>query len=130
MSSATALTGRNGKLLVDGTQVARCTQWQVSPKLANTSEWGDSDSGGYTNRAAGRRDATFTTEGKYDTGSEVFDLFMPEDIVIGLLYLDVTRFWNFPRALCMDFGMSVNIDTEEVISWQASFGADGTFTKP
>jgi hypothetical protein len=130
MSSETALTGRLGKLSVDGTMVARTTQWSVNPKLANKSEWGDSDSGGYTNRAAGRFDATFSTEGKYDTSSQQFDLFMPGDIVAAILYMNTLVFWSFPRALCDDFKMTVNIDTEEVIGWSAEWGADGIFTKP
>jgi len=133
MSSENTLTGRNGKFEVDSQLVARTTQWQVSPKLASTSEWGDSDSAGYTNRAPGRKDATFTSEGKYDTTDEVFDLFQPEDITAAKLYLykdSTSLYWNFPRALCMDFGMSVNIDTEEVIGWTSSWGADGAFTKP
>jgi len=131
MSSLNTLTGRAGHFKVDGSEVARCTQWAVSPKNANTSEWGDSDSAGYTNRAAGRRDATFTAEGKYDTTDEVFDLFQPEDIVAAYLYMDAAAlYWYFPRALCMDFSLTVNIDSEEVIGWTSSWGADGIFYKP
>ena len=99
--------------------------------LASKSEWGDSDSGGYTNRAAGRRDGTFTAEGKYDTADEVFDLFQPEDIAIAVLWLDnVSLYWDFPRALCSDFSLTVNIDTEEVCGWNSSWGADGIFYFP
>src|SRR5574343_246498 len=130
MSSETALTGRLGKHTVDGTQVARLTEWNVNPKLAQTSEWGDSDSGGYTNRAAGRFDATFSTEGKFDTDSEQYDLFMPGDNVVSLCYMNLTLFWNFPRSLCTDFKLSINIDTEEVVGWSAEWGADGIFYKP
>jgi hypothetical protein len=100
------------------------------------SEWGDSDSSGYTNRAAGRRDATFSTEGKYDTTDEVFDLFYPGDILETYLYMTkvVTPaadvHWHFPRAACSDFKLSVNIDSEEVIGWTADWGADGVFYYP
>lgn len=131
MASTNALTGRNGKFVVETSLVARCTQWAVNPKLASSSEWGDSDSAGYTNRAAGRRDATFTSEGKYDTTDEVFDLFQPEDILIAVLWMNATTlYWDFPRALCNDFNLSVNIDTEEVVGWTAAFGADGIFYHP
>ena len=51
MSSENTLTGRNGKFVVGTTLVARLTQWAVNPTLAGTNEWGDSDSGGFTNRS-------------------------------------------------------------------------------
>lgn len=131
MSSETALTGRNGKFVVEATLVARTTKWDVNRALASKSEWGDSDSGGYTNRAAGRRDATFDAEGKYDTTTEVFDLFHPEDIAEAVLWMDATSlYWTFPRALCMDFKMSINIDSEEVIGWTSGWGSDGIFYAP
>ena len=131
MSSENTITGRNGKFVVGLALVARTTQWGVNPKLASSNEWGDSDSGGYTNRSAGRRDATFTAEGKYDTTDEVFDLFQPEDVAIAVLWLDnVSLYWDFPRALCSDFSLTVNIDSEEVIGWSSSWGADGPFYHP
>jgi hypothetical protein len=131
MTSTTAKTGRNGKFKVASTVVARTTQWQVSPKLATSSEWGDSDGAGYTNRAAGRRDATFSVEGKYDTASEVFDLFGPGDIVTAALWMDATSlYWYFGRALNSEFSLTVNVDSEEVIGWSGGFGADGIFYYP
>jgi hypothetical protein len=61
----------------------------------------------------------------------VFDLFQPEDIAIATLWLDATSlYWDFPRALNTDFNLTVNVDTEEVIGWTASWGADGVFHYP
>ena len=131
MTSSTAKTGRNGKFVVASSQVARAKSWQVSPKLASTSEWGDSDGEGYTNRAAGRKDATFTAEGVYDTDSEVYDLFAPGDISLAVLWMDATSlYWYFGRALCSEFQLSVNMDSEEVIGWSSGWGADGIFYYP
>ena len=135
MSSENTLTGRNGKFVVGASQVARTTQWAVNPTLAGTSEWGDSDSNGFTNRAAGRKDATFTAEGKFDNGDGgadiIYVLFQPEDILIATLWLDnVSLYWDFPRALCTDFNLTVDIDTEEVIGWTSSWGADGVYHYP
>ena len=134
MASPGTLSGKNGKFVVDAALVARTTQWQVSQKLAQTSEWGDSDSAGYTNRLGGRKDATFTTEGKYETTDEVWDLFSIDDLVAAALWLDnvsATRlYWAFPSALCLDFGMTINIDTGEVEGWTSSFGSDGLFYYP
>lgn len=131
MSSSTSLTGRNGRFVVASTRVARTKKWDVNSSLASKSEWGDSDSAGYTNRAAGRKDATFDAEGVYDTGHEQFDIFAPEDIASAGLWMNAsTLYWAFPRALCNDFKMSINIESEEVIGWQSSWGADGIFYRP
>jgi len=131
MTSLNTLTGRNGKFVVGTTLVARTTQWAVNPTLATSNEWGDSDSAGFTNRSAGRKDGTFTAEGKFDTETEVFELFQEGDIVIAVLWLDATSlYYDFPRALCTDFSLIVNVDSEEVESWSSSWGADGRFYRP
>jgi len=131
MTSVNTLTGRNGKFVVATTTVARTTNWEVNPTLAGGTEWGDSDSNGFTNRAAGRKDCTFSTEGKYDTSAEVFDLFQPEDIAIAVLWLDATSlYWDFPRAMNTDFNLTVDIDSEEVLGWTADWGSDGVFYYP
>jgi len=131
MTSENTLTGRLGRFVVGTTLVARSTKWAVNPKLATSNEWGDSDSGGYTNRSSGRRDATFTSEGKYDTTNEVFDLFAEGDISIAVLWMNTTSlYWDFPRALCSDFGLEIDIDGETVVGWTSSWGADGIYYRP
>ena len=154
MSSCSTLTGRNGALWInpfaDGIDgdipdcastavpdvanaILRTTQWAVNPTLATSSEWGDSEGAGYTNRREGRNDATFTCEGKYDTTVEVFDIFEPEDYAGVALFLtdaEAGEHWTFPRAMCTDFNITVNVDTEEVIGWTSSWGADGPFYYP
>ena len=133
MSSLNTLSGRNGEHVVAATRVARITQWNVNPTLATTSEWGDSDSAGYTNRFGGRRDGTFTSEGKYDSTSEVWTLFAPDGtIVLSTLWFGVAagQYYHFPRALCLDFSLVVNVDTEEVLGWTSSWGADGIYYAP
>ena len=133
MSSLNTMSGRNGKFAFDDTLIARTTQWSVSPTLATSSDWGDSDSAGYTNRLAGRRDCTFSAEGKYDIVSEVFDLFAEGDAAAATLFLNGSTsklHYHFPSALCSAFNMTVNVDTEEVIGWSADWGADGIFYRP
>lgn len=132
MTSENTLTGRNGKFVVDDTLVARITKWDVNPKLASSNEWGDSDSGGYTNRSRGRKDATFNAEGKYDTTDEIFDLFQEGDIAECVLWLanSAGLYYAFPRALCSEFSISTVVDTEEVIGWTSGWGADGIYYHP
>ena len=131
MTNLNTLTGRTVRFSVGGSNVARTTQWAVNPTLATSNEWGDSDSGGFTNRSSGRKDCTFTVEGKYDTSDEVFDLFEPGDIVAAVLYMNEALLpYTFARALNNDFNLTVNVDSEEVIGWTGAFGADGIYTKP
>lgn len=131
MTSENTVTGRNGKFVSDDQLIARTTQWVVTTTLATKSEWGDSDGAGFTNRAAGRRDATFTAEGKFDSVTEVFDIFEPEDILKTTLWMDNSSlYFHFPRALCDTFSLTVNIDTEEVEAWTSSWGADGIYYRP
>lgn len=130
MASTNTITGRLGKFVVGSTLVARTTGWAVNPKLASQTEWGDSDSSGYTNRAEGRKDATFTAEGKFDTGAAVWTLFQPGDTAIAVLWMNTTLYWDFPCALCQDFNIQVDIDTEQVQAWTSAWGADGVFYRP
>jgi len=133
VTSENTITGRNAKFTVDGSLVARATQWQMTKTLATKTEWGDSDSAGYTNRAAGRKDSTFSAEGKYDTSDEVFDLFQEGDIAQSTLFLNATAplsYYDYPRPLSDIFQLSVNIDTAEVIGWTSAWGADGIYYYP
>ena len=66
----------------------------------------------------------------YDTTDEVWDLFEEGDIVASLLELTDLLYWNFPRSICMDFSLVCNVDTEEVVGWTGSWGADGQYYKP
>ena len=130
MSAENTLTGRLGEFVVGTSLVARTTQWSVNPTLATKSEWGDSDSAGFTNVAPGRKACAFTSEGKYDTSDEVFDLFQPEDVVIAVLWMNASLYWDFPRAVNNDFNLVVNIDTEEVEAWTSAWDADGVYYYP
>lgn len=131
MSSENTLTGRHGHVQIGGAEIARITKWTVNPTLASSAEWGDSDSAGHTNRAAGRKDKTFTMEGKFDTTDEVYDLFQEGDIAEIKLYLDEsTLYYEFPRALCSDFSLEVDRDTEDIVAWSSSWGEDGVSYYP
>jgi hypothetical protein len=137
MSSENTVTGRHGKFVVEATLVARTTKWGVKDTLASKSEWGDSDSAGYTNRAAGRKDSTFDAEGKFDRLAQVLNLFTTGDTAEATLWMDGEQqnpannlYYHYPRALCMDFNLTVDMDSEEVIGWTSSWGADGKFWKP
>ncbi len=131
MTTVNTITGRLGKHLIASATIARITQFSVNPTLASTNEWGDSDSGGFTNRSPGRKDSTFDTEGKFDTATEVYDIFQPGDgSIVSSLWLNASLYWAFPLSLNMDFNLTVNVDSEEVLGWTAGWGADGEYFFP
>lgn len=128
-NSSTARTGTAGKAVVDSTLVARVKIWNLavtSPDVA----WGDSDSEGFTVRLGGRKDATGSMTGAFDTGTKVYTLFMPADIVELVLFETATDYWALPRALIINFNVSYNQDTKEVVEWSADYGCDGQYYHP
>jgi hypothetical protein len=132
MTTATtsAPTARYGKFTVDGTDVARSKNHVVNPKLASKSEWGDSDSAGYTVRQPGRKDCTFTVDGTFDSTTEQYDAFQPGDKVQATLWMTQALYWDFPCAMNDDFSLTINRDTEEVMGWSGAFGTDGIYYYP
>ena len=127
--SSTARTGEDGYVTVDGTLVARLTQWSFNPTAAE-SAWGDSDSAGYTNRKAARKDGTGSMTGKFDTSNKVYDLFMPGDAVELVLWESKTEYWALPCAIITSFEVTYDQDSKEVVEWTADFGADGKYYYP
>lgn len=129
---SSVITGRYGKFQVGTTIVARISSWSVNPKLASSSTWGDSDTAGYTARMGGRKDCSFSCEGKFDKDEEQYDLFQPGDKVTATLWMTITPalYWHFPSAMCEDFSMQINTDSQEVVGWSSSWGADGKFYRP
>lgn len=129
MSSSTALAGWEGYFKVGGFKVARCSKWSVSAK-ALTSEWGDSDGEGFTNRLMGRWDCLFKSEGKFDTVSEFYNYFDAGDIVAADLYITDDYRWHFPRALNLQYDLVCDVDRGEVVGWTSDWGSDGQFYNP
>lgn len=128
-NSSTTLTGSLGKAVLAGYLVYRLTNWSLTISCSE-SAWGDSDSGGYTERAAGRKDATGSITGKYSTERTMYSLFMPGDIAKLILWQNATLYWALSRVLLSNFTIGFNPDTREVVEWGADFGADGAYYYP
>jgi len=131
-------------------EVARITNWSLEQKPGSITSWADSDTAGFLTNAPGARSASFTTEGKFtwDTvmqGGKQWDLFRGGDYARVKLYVretDLTPaepdpntypyecFYDFNPALCTNFSLTVNVDTEEVVGWTASWVNCGPFTVP
>jgi hypothetical protein len=131
MSGVTAITGRLGKAVVSGVLVLRLTEWRLNHSVS-VAAWGDSDSGGFTNRKAGRIDGTGTIMGKFDSGRKPYAIFRTGDVITLALWNTTTAgdYWAFPSAIVERFDYTVSPDTQDPIGWTADFGADGTFYYP
>lgn len=130
-NSTTARNGCEGKVVVAGQLIARITSFSIQESVGETA-WGDSDSGGFTNRKAGRRDATINFGGKFDTNKKIYNLMRVGDNVKLVLWESTTDtdYWVFPCVLIQSFQVDVNTDTKEVITWSATAGADGIYYYP
>lgn len=130
-NSTSARNGVAGKVVVAGQIIARVTKFTIN-ESTNETAWGDSDSLGYTNRKAGRKDASINFEGKFDAVSKVYNLLRAGDNVKLVLWESTTDsdYWVFPCALIQSFQIDVNMDTKEVVTWNATAGSDGIFYCP
>ena len=128
-SSESVRTGNQGKAEIDDTPVARITVWELTVTVEETA-WGDSDSAGFTNRVAGRKDCTGKVTGKFDNDDPAYDLFDVGDSVELVLWETENSYWHFPCVLMQSYAVSYNMDTKEAVEWNADFGADGIFYRP
>jgi len=128
-NSSTARAGNLGKAVVDAKLVLRVILWSFNPTSSDTA-WGDSDSAGFTNHKAARKDATGTITGKFDTGKKPYTVLKAGDNINIVLWEDATDYWAIPCGLITGYSETVDPNTKEVIEWSADFAADGQYFFP
>ena len=139
-SGVSALSGVDGKVVINNKIISRVKQWTLNNTWAE-SAWGDSGSGGYTFRKRARNDATGTVVGVMDDGAnnriyaEIASAatdFVGRSVTISLWekHGDAGRGWWFPCALIQSFDITLDMDTKEVVEYTLSWGADGIFYRP
>jgi len=139
MSGATVLAGAGGAVvaqrIIGGASylVARIKQWNATISCLEAA-WGDSDSGGATNRVGGREDMTGTITGVPDMDNPQHNNFLfgggsnPNDknIVALLLWEDANEgltaedYWYLPRALISQLTWGIDNDTKLPMDWTAT----------
>ena len=127
----TARTGKNGKCVIAGTLTKRLTKWSLTAEV-DESVWADSDSAGYANALGGRRRATGSIEGKFESDREQYDIMREGDEVKLVLWQSTTAgdYWQFPTVLIKNFEIELDQDTQEVVGWSAEWGSSGIFYAP
>lgn len=130
-NSVGAVCGADGIAAVDNTRVARLTNWSVNP-TSSVSEWGDSDSAGFTCVKAARKALSGTLTVKLDSNQKPHkSLFMPGDTVELVLWEDATSdYWYIGRAVITSYTVTFDQDTKEVVECSADFSSDGQYYRP
>ena len=129
-NSSGAVCGSDGVVAVGTTRVARLTQWSFTP-AASSSEWGDSDSAGFTNVKNARKSGSGSLTGKLEATQKAHqDLFMPGDIVKLVLWESANEYWYIGRAHIGSYAITFDQDTKEVVEWSVDFAADGQYYRP
>ena len=129
--ASSARTGVDGKVVVEGSKLARITKWAISPK-AGVNEWGDSDGEGFTLALPGRRGCTGSIEGKFDEDDEVYEILREgDDVTLVLWQSEVAGdYWAFPAVIIADFSLEYDVDGQTVVGWSASWNSSGRFYHP
>jgi len=154
MGSVGAITGRHGAVYIQlplttqtwyWTEIARITSWTINQKPISVTKWADSDTGGFVWNAPGPREATITTVGKFQIGIlSQWNMFRGGDYAALRLFVDnrdpfedgisveealrrADRYEINP-ALCTEYNLTMNIDTEEVVGWTAEWVSCGEFS--
>jgi hypothetical protein len=128
-ASTVVMGGDGGEVSIDGTNIARLTQWSFNAQCS-ISEWGDSDSEGYTMAKPARKSGSGSMEGKFDSGDSFYDLFKQGDEPAVNLYANLTLAWALPCAVIGGYQLTVDLDSKEVVGWSSDFTASGKYTNP
>lgn len=128
-SCPTATTGVNGNVVCGGTRLARITNWTITASTGETT-FADSDSGGYTERAPTRREATGSVDFKYDDSFEQWERIREGECCVLCLFVDATHYWHLPVALIQNLTINVNIEDQEVIDGSFDYASSGIYYAP
>ncbi|MDZ4781242.1 MAG: hypothetical protein SGJ19_13390 [Planctomycetia bacterium] len=122
------ISGKDGKVMIGVTAVANITFWNFST-LAQNPAYASSATAGHRKRLGGVKDGGGVIRGKLDLTDAVTNDVNEGDSVTLLLYLNATKFYSVP-AVIDRLQFEVDIDSGDVVGWEAEFGANGAWTKP
>lgn len=122
MPSSTTISGKEGKVaLSTPSDLAHVTLWTMD-QSDSAPAWNSSSTGGHKTRKSGVRDATGTVEGKYDQDDPIENRLGVGSAVTLYLHQRADRKITV-AALVTGLTLNVNIDSGEIESWTASWGA-------
>lgn len=125
---AKAVSGQYGTVHVGSSEVIEVTGWTFSRK-ANVHQYASNTSNGYKRAVAGTKSGSGNVSGRYDPTNPPEDSFGEGDEVTLKLYTTATKFFQVPSVI-ENVDYECDMDEGEIVSWEASFVADGEWTEP
>lgn len=122
------ISGKDGKVMIGAATVADITYWSFTTAAQNPA-YASSATAGHRKRLGGVKDGGGVIRGKLDLADAVTDDFNEGDAVTLLLHLNAAKFYTVP-AVIDRLRFEVDIDTGDVVGWEAEFSTNGAWTKP
>ncbi len=124
-----ALSGKDGKIVIGSTSVAEIRSWRLTTSAANP-EYGSSASGGYKTTSPGIKSGRGSARYVLNTSDPLTAHFEEGDLVTLLLYVDDSHYYTVPARI-ESLSVEVDIDeTREVVGGTFEFKTHGAWTKP
>lgn len=128
-NSSTIRTSKASKLVIDDVLVLRMTNATLAA-AANEHEWGDSDSGTYSNRIGTRRGCTGTITVKFDENQKLYSVVRELQISKLVLWENASDYWVLPCALIQNIDETIDTDSKDPIELSFGYGNDGIYYAP
>jgi hypothetical protein len=124
--AGTGFSGKDGDVKIGTTAINEIKAWTFNPK-ANNVRYASNATGGYKRTVAGVKEGSGTCSGVY-TATATFHTVIDVGTSVALkLYLNATLFYSVP-AVISDYKLTVDLDSGEIVGWEASFETDGAWT--
>lgn len=122
------ISGKDGDVKIGSTAICEIRKWSFSPK-ANNPSYASNKTAGYTRRVPGIKDGSGSMEGAWDPASPAVAVIDPATAVTLKLYINATQFYEVPSVID-EFGLNVEVESGEIVSWTSTFSANGAWTNP
>lgn len=122
------ITGDEGKVLSDGTQIADITGWMFRTSVS-ARRYSSSATAGHERQLAGAASGRGSFTFQLDLANPITDELEEGSHLTLRLHVDASRYYSVP-ALIESLQIDVNVDDDAMVGGRAEFAADGAWTKP
>jgi hypothetical protein len=123
-----AASGQYGTVHIGSSELLEVQSWKFSRKAA-VHQYASNTTGGHKKTVTGVKSGSGSISGAYDPDDPVDDHIEEGDSVTAKLYTTATKYYTVPMVI-ENLDLEVDLDEGDIIGWEASFVADGAWTKP
>jgi len=120
--------GQYGLLEIGSSELIGVDSWTLN-KTAVVGTRATSADSGWKVAVAGTKSATGTVKGPWDAADPPDDHIDIGSSVSAKLYTTATQYYTL-TAIISELSVEVDVDSGEIVSWNASFTASGAVTNP